>query len=313
MVDFPPLSPDQRDSLLQLGRNKDQTRAIDRQTQTGRRVGQSSDDYLDFVRIRSWEQNLNQIKGLSGHLDQGISALQSHVLGLESVVENLEILAGLIIRARNNLADTEALRTLDDEFIRTAEQIPHFIADTEYEGLRLLDRGKAQLRLRLYNKPDESELVVNSVFLLSELRDEGGIFDEGRNWFDDQQQFELERVIFDDPDGDPYMFTGFTAIADSEVSSRLLDGLDGLVETLQKRVTVVAARYENHIHVFQIARDGLARSEDSLIPRAIADTDNHSDQERIAEQTALTTRRRLAIEGLNLSLDLRRSLLSLAF
>ncbi len=300
------LSFDQRQSLYRLQEiSRLSTRANERLT-TQRRINSPVDGVTDYFISERLGETLNIIERRRTEIENGVSALQTQIDGIEGARDSLQTARGHLIDARrlalNGTASTSALEQGTQQFLDVFSSLILIVKDSEYLGLELLTSTDRRLEVR-YSEDREQRLEVQgrNLFALDTDIATGGLFSgNGVRSGATGELFDLadNNILLSNfvPPRGTVSFIGFANFIDEPA----------FIDTIEENLTRALSRLETHERFFanniSILQSRLSFSYNfsNTLSNSLDDITKVDSSEEAVIISALQTRNSLAISSLSL-------------
>lgn len=147
-----------RSNLLALSKTTSLVERTQERLSTGQEIATPQDDAQKYFQAKSLGQRAKNMSDSKSAIRQGISALETALIGFNSVEELLGQIKGTLDTSRSQ---SQAERAETEEQIRElAKQIQRVVDDSSYQGLNLLNTSSSKLTVRFSEKSD-SKLSVD--------------------------------------------------------------------------------------------------------------------------------------------------------
>ena len=298
------LSSTQRRALSmirELQRQFDQTEG---RLTTGRKVNNIIDNPIAFFQAKGLSDRSEDFIQFKQQIDQGLSALESTLEGIEAIDRLLKQMKG-IAGATQSQSTTERM-SATQQFNQIGNQLSQLIEDTSYNGLNLLNEENNLLDVRFSDR-DQSRLRVNGVDLNATMAgSDAQLFSaaafKGNNF---NNEFIGVQVLMSD-----LALGGFSAIGVNNSALFITNTVQENLDQAINRLRALAAELGANVAVLQTRSDfsesyqtTLATGSDKL---TLADLNEEG-----ANMVAVRTRQDIAISALAVSADQQSAILRL--
>ena len=224
---------------------------------TGKKIQGIRDGAVDYFRTISLKDRADLFAERKEEVDQGISALETHLTSLESLQGFLGHLRGHIQNARAK--PLEARIEFNDLFREVAEQISKLITDTQYDGVNLLSSDRNILTIR-FSDDEDSRLDIQGREILGSNLSAGALFSFA-SLFISNHQVNFSAILFDDGTllGTP--FFGFSQLSNVSYA----DFLYNIIDDAEQRVETIERSLGGRASILQARKDYLNRSSTQLL------------------------------------------------
>ncbi len=318
------LSFDQRQSLYNLQQITRLTEQANRRLTTSQRLHSPVDGVTDYFVSEQLGETISLLRSRQSDINQGISALEAPIDGIEGARAFLKSAQGLLISARSNALRDDS--TGDSALVQGTQQFSELIRsfilvakDSSYLGLELLTSTDQRLRVR-YSEEIEQRLEVQGRDLFNSVTDVqiGGLFSgngirtgvAGRVFSitTDSNRIILSNFLAPVVDGGVrFSFTGFSSFKDS---LDFADAIDESIKTALSRLETHERFFATNISILQ-SRLLFSRSFTETLTDARYTITSVDSNEEAVTLSALQTRNNLAISSLDLLGDRHQQLLRL--
>ena len=221
---------------------------------TGKKIQGIRDGAVDYFRTISLKDRADLFAERKEEVDQGISALETHITSLESLRGFLGHLRGHIQNARAK--PLEARIEFNDLFREVAEQISKLIIDTEYDGVNLLSSDRNILTIR-FSDDEDSRLDIQGREVLGSNLSTGALFSFASLFHTSSHEVNFSAILFDDG----VEFIGFSQLDTVSYA----DFLYNIVGDAQERVETIERSLGGRASILQARKDYLNRSSTQLL------------------------------------------------
>lgn len=280
------LSSSIRTNLLSLQNTGDLVNRTNSRLSTGKAVGSAIDDAVKFFQAKSLSDRATDLSERKDGIDQGIQSVKTAMTGLETAEKLMVQMKGLLLSAKSS---TGTERTdLETQFNVLAVQLNNLTADSEYQGLNLINATQSVLKVTF---SDSSTAYLEVTGVNSKIT----------------------------------TFAGFTAGAASQVAtvavtvgnwsavSDLVSAFDNAITNLDSAITTVrsdAKTLGSNVALLQTRSDFTETYANTLTEGADKLTLADLNEEG-ANLVALQTRQQLAIQALSFAGQQEQGILSL--
>ena len=221
---------------------------------TGKKIQGIRDGAVDYFRTISLKDRADLFAERKEEVDQGISALETHITSLESLQGFLGQLRGHIQNARAK--PLEGRVEFNDLFREVAEQISKLITDTEYDGVNLLSSDRNILTIR-FSDDEDSRLDIQGREILGSNLSAGALFSFASLFHTSNHQVNFSAILFDDG----LAFIGFSQLDTVSYA----DFLYNVIDDAQERVETIERSLGGRASILQARKDYLNRSSTQLL------------------------------------------------
>jgi flagellin-like hook-associated protein FlgL len=150
-----------RTNLLSLQRTTSLIDIVQTRLSTGLKVNSAIDDASAFFTARSLTNRADDLTNLKENIDLSISALQSAIVGIESITELVEQAKGLANTAKAT-GDTSERSLLAVQFNELLGQINDLANDSSFNGTNLISATPDNLEVD-FNEDGSSDLTITGL------------------------------------------------------------------------------------------------------------------------------------------------------
>ncbi len=155
------LSGATRTNLLALQRTTDLIARTQERLSTGLKVNSAIDDAIAFFQARSLSDRAGDLSVLKDDIDQGVSAVETAVAGIEAISDIVEQMKGIALSAKSD-ADTTNRSKAAIQFNDLRNQLNNLANDASYKGNNLLKASPANLKVT-FSEDGSSTLTISGV------------------------------------------------------------------------------------------------------------------------------------------------------
>ena len=297
------LTLSQRRNLLTLDDVSRLSGRTEQRLATGREINSVLDGAVTYFRAQTLTNTANDFDGLRQNIDQGISALNAFLNGVEAIEELVQQLRGIAEGTRSQTDLERASATT--QFRQIGLQINNVVEDTRFQGIDLLARTSSQLTVR-FGTRTSSTIVVGGLDLNATVNPGGSFRLFSVNAFSDTDSNDLSSFLLSNFG----ISGGFTTIGSSNSNIANLTTTIQILENSIDRVRGHAAYLGNNVSILQVRLDftrsyvnDLSSAADKLV---LADLNEEG-----ANLVSLQTRQQLGIQALRVSNQNQQAILQL--
>ncbi len=140
------LTKSQRGNLLTLQGVSDLTARTTERLSSGKRINNVLDGAVQFFRAKTLNDTAEDFAKLKDNIDQGVSAINAYLAGVQAIEQLLGQIKGLVDATRSQTQVERRSATI--QFKELGKQIHNLIEDTKYNGVDLLARTSSSLLVR---------------------------------------------------------------------------------------------------------------------------------------------------------------------
>ena len=162
MADSINLSSATRTNLLALQNTTGLISRTQERLSTGLKVNSAIDDAIAFFQARSLTDRAGDLATLKDSIDQGVSALETAVSGIEAIRDIVEQMKGLALGAKSD-ANAANRSKAAVQFNDLRLQLDNLATDTSYKGTNLI-KGTSPANLKVtFSEDGSSTLTISGV------------------------------------------------------------------------------------------------------------------------------------------------------
>ena len=312
------LTKAQRTSIITLKDVADLAERTQERLTSGRKVNSVVDDAVAYFQAKALNDRSEDFDLKKKNIDQGISALQVALEGMDAIDQLLKQMKGMADASKSQSMEERVTAT--QQFIEIGHQISELIEDTSYQGLNLLNRTANKLDIS-FSERTTSRLIVKGFDLNSTAPGiPNGL---GRSLFTTAaydaalNMRALSIVIewtvanaFMDIDSTKNAFLGFSSMGELNtaiaIADRVIYVLDTAINNLRAAAIELGANVavlETRLNFTENYQEEMEVGSDKL---TLADLNEEG-----ANLVALQTRQEIGLEALKVSGDQQRAILRL--
>jgi flagellin len=155
------LSSATRTNLLALQNTTSLIARTQERLSTGLRVNSAIDDAIAFFQARSLSDRAGDLTVLKGAIDQGVSATETAVAGIESIADIVDQMKGIALSAKSE-ANVENRSKSAVQFNDLRLQLDNIANDASYKGTNMLKGSPANLKVT-FSEDGSSTLTISGV------------------------------------------------------------------------------------------------------------------------------------------------------
>jgi flagellin-like hook-associated protein FlgL len=155
------LSGATRTNLLALQRTTDLIARTQERLSTGLKVNSAIDDAIAFFQSRSLSDRAGDLSTLKDSIDQGVSAVETAVNGIETIADIVEQMKGIALGAKSD-SDTINRSKAAAQFDDLRSQLDNLANDSSYRGTNLLKADPNNLKVT-FSEDGSSSLTISGV------------------------------------------------------------------------------------------------------------------------------------------------------
>jgi len=290
------LPPDARAALLFLqSRSALMAQTAGRLT-SGLKVASPTDDPVAYYQAQALSERATDFINRKSEIDQGVSCVQTALVGTEASVKILKQMKGLVASARTAAPSVRA--SLGAEFNDLSKQLNSVIGDTSYQGVKLLSGSTAGLTV-YFSEGTAAALAVNAQNLnASAVLSAAGPASSGV----------LGAML--SGGGIATDNSGFSVLSDSSLAAAVFDDLSAQLDSSLSTVRATAARLGGNVTTLQTRLDFTTAYVGTLQDGAAKLTEADMNEEA-ADMVALQTSYQIGMAMLGIAGQNRRAILSL--
>jgi len=161
MADSVNLSGATRTNLLALTNTTNLVSRTQERLSTGLKVNSAIDDAISFFQARSLTDRATDLSLLKDGIDQGISAVESAINGIEAVTELVNQMKGIAMGAKADANTTNRSKSAV-QFNDLMNQLNNLANDASYKGTNLMSGSPANLKVT-FSEDGSSTLTISGI------------------------------------------------------------------------------------------------------------------------------------------------------
>ena len=155
------LSNATRTNLLALKHTSEMIAMTQKRLSRGLKVNSALDNAISFFQARSLNDRAGDLSNLKDSIDQGVSAVETAINGLESISDLIAQMKGIALSAKAT-ANTEDRSRSAAQFNDLMKQVDNLANDSSYKGNNLIKGSPANLKVS-FSEDGSSTLTVSGI------------------------------------------------------------------------------------------------------------------------------------------------------